>query len=906
MIGLSVSTQRFSLYNLDEGEMFIKDFVANVNYYIESLNERHELKGIIYIGSRSVIFEPDDNKYSLVKFNFKEMLTIPYIIPNKDDSKTSLNFEIKRIIEIPKGDFTEPYILHHIPQGNNLNTVSISFLFEKSSNVSKIINELIDKYNNKQSSFEFDSLSYLREFYSNKFDLTLIKSFSEKNQLESELFTKQILPLLEIPGLLMITDQRIYFQPLFKLNNKRCVKIKFSKVTEIYKRKVHLLDIGIELITRKKNVFLVFENELKREQIFQIIIQFINKDQCETNINISKFTKLWVEGGLSNYDYLIKLNNAANRTRNDLSQYLIFPWILKNYKSLTLDLNDSSNYRDLSLPVGALNQKRLEDFLKRYKEMPGEEKNKFIYGTHYSTSAYVIGFLSRKFPQYMLKLHSGKFDHPDRLFTSIELDWEICLNNPGSLKELIPEFYEDNIEFLVNSKKINMGINTKGEKIDDIILPPWSDKNPEKFLKTMKSALESNYVNEHINEWIDLIFGYKQRGEEAIKSNNLFHPSTYEDGADFFNKNEDEIRIIQLQTREFGICPKQLFLGPHPKKFSKSINEIYLNPKDIENIKIEEFKNSSEKKNGENTINFNLDKIDFQCLNHHHKQKVSSISVLSEVQLLATGCQDGNLKLYDLKTNRTKRISKISDLSLNSITNLNSNNSIAIGGADNKVYIVNTILCRATSKFEAHDDSIVNIFYSKNLKKLITDGMDSNYKLWDISEKTPIKVYYDTESQIISCDFRTEDDFHICLDNDKYLVIRKIDTINTDCYKIVLDDKTTSFVKFNKYNLNEYVVGSKTKFNVYDFRTNKIIESYENFGRVNLFESDSTHNLISNKQSLFLTKSSNCEIIKEWNELGEISSLYMEGYKEKESNDNVSIVIIGNEKGDVYYSTMKF
>ena len=252
----------------------------------------------------------------------------------------------------------------------NNNTVSMSFLFEKTSNVSKIINELIEKYNNKQSSFEFDSLSYLREFYSNKFDLTLIKSFSEKNQLESELFTKQILPLLEIPGLLMITDQRIYFQPMFKLNNKRCVKIKFSKVTEIYKRKVHLLDIGIELITRKKNVFLVFENELKREQIFQIIIQFINKDQCETNINISKFTKLWVEGGLSNYDYLIKLNNAANRTRNDLSQYLIFPWILKNYKSLTLDLNDSSNYRDLSLPVGALNQKRLEDFLKRYKEMP--------------------------------------------------------------------------------------------------------------------------------------------------------------------------------------------------------------------------------------------------------------------------------------------------------------------------------------------------------------------------------------------------------------------------------------------------------------------------------------------------------------------------------------------------------
>ena len=53
-------------------------------------------------------------------------------------------------------------------------------------------------------------------------------------------------------------------------------------------------------------------------------------------------------------------------------------------------------------------------------------------------------------------------------------------------------------------------------------------------------------------------------------------------------------------------------------------------------------------------------------------------------------------------------------------------------------------------------------------------------------------------------------------------------------------------------------------------------------------------------------KRNNCEIIKEWNELGDISSLYMEGYKEKESNNNIGIVIIGNEKGDVYYSTMNF
>lgn len=31
-------------------------------------------------------------------------------------------------------------------------------------------------------------------------------------------------------------------------------------------------------------------------------------------------------------------------------------------------------------------------------------KEKFLYGTHYSTPGYVIGYLVRKYPQYMLKL----------------------------------------------------------------------------------------------------------------------------------------------------------------------------------------------------------------------------------------------------------------------------------------------------------------------------------------------------------------------------------------------------------------------------------------------------------------------------------------------------------------------
>ena len=45
----------------------------------------------------------------------------------------------------------------------------------------------------------------------------------------------------------------------------------------------------------------------------------------------------------------------------------------------------------------------------------------FLYGTHYSTPGYCLYFLVRKAPDYMLRLQSGQFDKPDRLFRSVEV-----------------------------------------------------------------------------------------------------------------------------------------------------------------------------------------------------------------------------------------------------------------------------------------------------------------------------------------------------------------------------------------------------------------------------------------------------------------------------------------------------
>lgn len=60
---------------------------------------------------------------------------------------------------------------------------------------------------------------------------------------------------------------------------------------------------------------------------------------------------------MSNYDYLMKLNSLAYRSRSDLTQYPVFPWVIKDYTSSALDLNDSNTFRDLGKPIGALTQK---------------------------------------------------------------------------------------------------------------------------------------------------------------------------------------------------------------------------------------------------------------------------------------------------------------------------------------------------------------------------------------------------------------------------------------------------------------------------------------------------------------------------------------------------------------------
>jgi hypothetical protein len=125
-------------------------------------------------------------------------------------------------------------------------------------------------------------------------------------------------------------------------------------------------------------------------------------------------------GEISNFQYLMHLNTLAGRSYNDLMQYPVFPWILADYDSDFIDLNDSSSFRDLSKPMGAQSSGRLHQFVKRYKEWddPHGETPPYHYGTHYSSAMIVCSYLVRlePFAQHFLRLQVKNYFLETNLF----------------------------------------------------------------------------------------------------------------------------------------------------------------------------------------------------------------------------------------------------------------------------------------------------------------------------------------------------------------------------------------------------------------------------------------------------------------------------------------------------------
>ncbi|KAK9002310.1 hypothetical protein V6N11_024994 [Hibiscus sabdariffa] len=365
-----------------------------------------------------------------------------------------------------------------------------------------------------------------------------------------------------------------------------------TSLHQMHTRRYLLRRSALELfMVDHSNFFFDFGSSEGRRNAYQAIVQvrpphlnniYLATQRPEQLLKRTQLMERWARWEISNFEYLMQLNTLAGRSYNDITQYPVFPWILSDCSSERLDLADPSVYRDLSKPIGALNPDRLNIFQERYANFNDPVTPKFHYDSHYSSAGSVLYYLVRiePFTTVSIQLQGGNFNQTDRVFSDVAATWNGVLKDMNDLKELVPElFYLP--EMLTNENPIDF--RTKlGGKLDSVRLPPWA-QSPVDFIHKHRMALESEHVSAHLNEWIDLVFGYKQRGREAISANNMFFHITYEGAVDI-DKISDPVkqRAVQDAVAYFGQTPSQLLTVPHMKKMPLSevlhMQTIFRNP----------------------------------------------------------------------------------------------------------------------------------------------------------------------------------------------------------------------------------------------------------------------------------------------------------------------------------------
>ncbi|XP_068183056.1 WD repeat- and FYVE domain-containing protein 4 isoform X2 [Antennarius striatus] len=365
----------------------------------------------------------------------------------------------------------------------------------------------------------------------------------------------------------------------------RCKRWLYEDIKEARFIRFLLEDNAIEIFMKNgHSAFLVFVNRdhvSAFKRLCSVVSALKGRAAAEIIANARKAPVVekaslvkWQKGEISNFEYLMYLNTVAGRTYNDLMQYPVFPWVLDDYQSETLNLSSPETFRDLSLPMGAQTEKRREMFIKRYEEVQnimkeGDMSAQCHYCTHYSSAMIVASFLVRMEPfSHTFQALQGGFDIPERMFYSVKKEWESASrDNMGDVRELIPEFFYLP-DFLLNSNNMQMGCREDGTTLGDVELPPWAKGDPQEFIRIHREALESDYVSSHLHLWIDLIFGYRQQGPAAVESVNTFHPYFYAQKGWQNTKDPIVKSTILGYVSNFGQVPKQLFTKPHPPRAS--------------------------------------------------------------------------------------------------------------------------------------------------------------------------------------------------------------------------------------------------------------------------------------------------------------------------------------------------
>ncbi|XP_076389629.1 lysosomal-trafficking regulator mauve isoform X1 [Megachile rotundata] len=462
------------------------------------------------------------------------------------------------------------------------------------------------EYQDKLDAVKFEApLSYL--FMTDRQDANasaLIERLHTSERIRKMSQAKVVTPRAELAGEVLIGETCLYFVPDnpdvplqtdIALGGLDLAMVggtawHLEDIRELHRRRYQLQERAIEIFLITGRTYLLAFNSSKERDEFVTELSACNLPRRVPGDDLNEAITLWRSGALTNWEYITCLNKLAGRSYNDLMQYPVFPFVLADYTSENIDLNNPKIYRNFKRPMAVQDKKNEQHYINNYnylKQALSEGLNlialnqePFHYGSHYSNSGTVLHFLVRlpPFTSMFLCYQDDNFDIPDRTFHALATTWRLTsCDSTTDVKELIPEFFYLP-EFLLNSEGFNFGIRQNGNRVGDVELPKWCGGDARLFILAHRAALEADVVREVLPYWIDLVFGFRQTGRPAVEAINVFHPATY------YGFNVEQIadplerQAWETMVRTYGQTPAQLFRAAHPLPIQNLGSTIIHNP----------------------------------------------------------------------------------------------------------------------------------------------------------------------------------------------------------------------------------------------------------------------------------------------------------------------------------------
>jgi len=222
----------------------------------------------------------------------------------------------------------------------------------------------------------------------------------------------------------------------------------FNDINRIVMTKYNHIKQAVEIFLHNhKSVFIVLYSEKCLNQFWKELKIKLHKtnvkliDDSKRRDEIVTARDAWLKLKISTFDYLLKLNYGAGRSFSVLSEYPVFPWIIKDYNNKPLKLKDDI-YRELKYPIAGITETKREKAMEKYEATKSIPRTCFQYGTHYIQVRGVLEYLMRlqPFTQFKNIFDEGN-NSPERHFHCIRHMWDIIMSDFSMTLELIPEFF---------------------------------------------------------------------------------------------------------------------------------------------------------------------------------------------------------------------------------------------------------------------------------------------------------------------------------------------------------------------------------------------------------------------------------------------------------------------------------